>query len=382
MKHNPNEIRVVHVLHSFGTGGMEKGIATLIGNSSEMFEHVVVCLSASGESEKLLPKEAKICALSKPAGNSLLFLMRLARQLKALNPDVVHTRNWGGMDAILAARFAGIGAVIHGEHGWDLGDPEGINQRRVKVRRFLSRWVKEFTCVSKHMERWLLDEVKIRRPVSQIYNGVDTGVFCPGDEGFRIRKELGISEKTFVAGVIGRLDPIKDHLSLFSAFEALRKQRTDARLLVVGDGPARRRLESAAGEGVVFLGNRLDVPEILRSVDVFVLPSLNEGISNTILEAMAAGVAVVATRVGGNPELVEDGQTGTLVSARDKEAFASALIRYLDDPGLRRLHGEAGRTRVRNHFSISKMVDGYEAVYRRVVESSRKKKLDGTTPVK
>jgi glycosyltransferase involved in cell wall biosynthesis len=152
--------------------------------------------------------------------------------------------------------------------------------------------------------------------------------------------------------------------------------------LVVGDGPERRRLESAAGEGIVFLGNRLDVPEILRSLDVFVLPSLNEGISNTILEAMASGVPVVATRVGGNPELVEDGQTGTLVSARDKEAFASALIRYLDDPDLRRLHGEAGRARACNHFSVSKMVDGYEAVYRRVAESSRNKRLDRVTPVK
>jgi glycosyltransferase involved in cell wall biosynthesis len=182
--------------------------------------------------------------------------------------------------------------------------------------------------------------------------------------------------------VVGRLDPIKDHLSLFSAFETLRKRKADVCLLVVGDGPERRRLESAAGEGIVFLGNRLDVPEILRSLDVFVLPSLNEGISNTILEAMASGVAVVATRVGGNPELVEDDKTGTLVPAGDREAMASALSKYLNDPGLRRFHGEAGRARVCNHFSISKMVDGYEAVYRRVVESSRKKKLDGTTPVK
>lgn len=360
-----HRIRVVHVIHSFGVGGMEKGVATLIRNSSSMFEHAVLCLSASGESERLLPPGTKVFELGKAAGNSLHFLMKLKRQLKTLKPDVVHTRNWGGMDGIIAARFAGIRAVIHGEHGWDLGDPEGANLRRIIARRILSSCVRELTCVSQHMKHWLVEKVRITKPVHQIYNGIDSNVFSPLRGENTTRSELRIPEKSPLLGVVGRLDPIKDHPTLFRAFERAKQSVPEARLLVVGDGPERQRLQGMAGEGVLFLGNRTDVPRILRALDVFVLPSLNEGISNTILEAMACGVPVIATRVGGNSELVEEGKTGTLVPAGDCETLASVVTRYLNDPSLRRLHGSSGRVRACEHFTVEKMVHGYEEIYER-----------------
>ena len=360
------KIRIVHLIYSFETGGLEKGIATIVNNTSPLFEHVILCLTTSGESESLLPPNTEVVELHKPPGNSPLFLLKLSRVLKNLRPDIVHTRNWSGMDGIIAARMAGIRAVVHGEHGWGMEDPEGLHPKRILIRKFLSRWVNEYTCVSKQIAKWLRNVIRVRKPLTQIYNGVDVEKYCPGNSGTRIRAELGITPHVPLVGVVGRLDPIKDHSTLFWAFETVRTVLPEAQLLVVGDGPERKRLENQAGDGVIFLGNRSDVPEILRALDLFVLPSLNEGISNTILEAMATGTPVVATRVGGNPEIVEDERTGILVKPGDSQSMAEAIVRYLQYPDLRTRHGEAARQTVINRFSIEAMVRSYEAVYRRL----------------
>jgi len=315
--------------------------------------------------------EIQIYELNKPPGNSLYHLFKLARVLKSLKPVIVHTRNWGGIDGIIAARLAGIKSVIQGEHGWDMNDPNGMNPRRIRVRKFISRWVKEFTCVSMDMERWLNNNVKVRRRVTQIYNGVDTKVYFPSNGNPELKQEFRIPEDTFVIGTVGRLDPIKDHPTLFQAFEKIKETKQSVRLLVVGDGPERSILEEIAPEGVHFLGKRTDIPEILRSLDLFVLCSKNEGISNTILEAMATGLPVVATLVGGNPELVKNGESGTLVQPNDPDSIASAISNYMQNIDLKISHRKNGRSRVEKFFSIEKMVKNYETVYRRAADPDR-----------
>jgi sugar transferase (PEP-CTERM/EpsH1 system associated) len=301
--------------------------------------------------------------MGKPPGNSVRFLFRLAKALRELRPDVVHTRNWGGSDGIVAARLAGIRRVVHGEHGWDASDPRG--ERRRRARRWLSRLVREYTCVSRDIERWLRESVGIRRPITQIYNGVDTRRFAPDPRDGSVRAELGIPPDAFVVGMVGRLDPIKDLGTLLAAFAALRARHPASRLLIAGDGPERARLEPGAGEGVRFLGERRDTERVLRALDVFALPSTNEGVSNTILEAMASAVPVVATRTGGNPELVQDGATGGLFPVGGADALASCLERYRASPALRREHGNAGRRRAIERFGIDRMVREYEAVWAR-----------------
>jgi sugar transferase (PEP-CTERM/EpsH1 system associated) len=355
----------VHVLYSFGTGGLEKGIATLARNASSDLEHVILCLASSGLAARWLPAGTRVIELRKPAGNSVRSLWRLARELKRLEPSVVHTRNWSGMDGILAARLAGIRPVVQGEHGWGIEDPVGLHPRRLRVRRLLSRWVQEYTCVSGAIEHWLQQDVRVRCPVTRIYNGVDPEVCRPGP-GAEIRAGLNLPAEAFVVGTVGRLDPIKDHPTLFQAFERLCEHRPNAFLLVVGEGPERARLQALAGERIRLLGDRCDVPELMRALDVFVLPSRNEGISNTLLEAMATGLPVIATRVGGNPELVEDGWTGTLVPPHDAAALASAMQRYLLDSEHARACGQRARCAVQARFDVASMVRGYEAVYRRV----------------
>jgi glycosyltransferase involved in cell wall biosynthesis len=219
--------------------------------------------------------------------------------------------------------------------------------------------------VSEQIENWLQNEIRIGKPITQIYNGVDTETYRPSRGRSAIRAELGIGDDVQLIGVVGRLDPIKDHLTLFRAFELVSKSFPKAQLLIIGDGPERKHLESVAVQNIVFLGNRSDVPAILRGLNIFVLPSLNEGISNTILEAMATALPVVTTRVGGNVELVQEGYTGMLVEPGDHQALASALACYLSDSNLCTRHGQAGRRRVLRFFSIQQMVQAYEAVYRR-----------------
>jgi len=360
------KIRIAHVLYSFGTGGLEKGVATLVQQASKEMEHIILCLKSAGDSVRLLVAGTKVITLGKTEGNSPFFILKLARKIRLLKPDIVHTRNWSGMDGIIAARMAGIRAVVHGEHGWGMQDPQGLHPKRILIRRFLSRWVDEYTCVSKEIENWLCNDVRVGKPVTQIYNGVDVEKYCSGNGRDLIRAELGLADDIPLVGIVGRLDPIKNHPTLFRAFEAVRTVLPEARLLVVGDGSERERLENRAGDGVIFLGNRSDVPEILRALDLFVLLSLNEGISNTILETMATGIPIVATRVGGNPELVEDGRTGILVKEGDLQSIASAILRYLQHADLRARHGEAGRQSVFKRFSIQAMVRSYEAVYRRL----------------
>ncbi|MEJ5349165.1 MAG: glycosyltransferase [Desulfosoma sp.] len=346
---------------------MEKGIATLIAQGRRLFKHRIVCLQDSGESELLLPQGIPVLSLHKPPGNSLGFILNLARCLKSLQPDVVHTRNWGGLDGVVAARLAGIRTVVHGEHGWSYEDPYGVKTRRVFLRRLFSRWVREYTCVSRQIKEWLQNKVKVHRPINQIYNGVDTQKYKPSENVKDQRRRLNLPIDQYIIGTVGRLDPIKNHATLLNAFLKIRYEIPGSILLVVGEGSERIRLEKAAPDGVVFLGNRLDVPELLRCLDVFVLPSLNEGISNTILEAMATGLAVVATNVGGNPELVQDGVNGTLFLPRDVDGLARILVRYWREPQLRRAHGEAGRRRAVESFGVYKMVHSYEEVYLRVV---------------
>jgi sugar transferase (PEP-CTERM/EpsH1 system associated) len=232
----------------------------------------------------------------------------------------------------------------------------------------LSPFVTEFVTVSGDLARWLVEEVRVpARKVRTIYNGVDAERFAPGNRTVA-RQALGIPPDWAVAGTVGRLDPVKDQAGLIHAFAQVASIGKGA-LVIAGDGPSRRQLEAVIGElrlgeRVRLLGERDDVASILRALDVFVLPSIGEGISNAILEAMATGLPVIATRVGGNGELVKDGLTGRLIEPRRPEALAEALTDYFANPARARAHGAAGRERAISEFGLERMLAGYVALYR------------------
>jgi sugar transferase (PEP-CTERM/EpsH1 system associated) len=294
--------------------------------------------------------------------------------LRELKPRIVHTRNIGTLDCAPVAWLAGVPVRIHGEHGWDVHDPDGTSRKYAFIRRAFNPFVTRFVTVSQDLQRWLIDRIGIRAgKVVQICNGVDTVKFRPRSEA----PAAPLPPERFPPGcvVVGstlRFQAIKDPLNLVKAFIDLRKRLrgvADVRLLMVGDGPLREAalamLEAAQEQGAAWLpGSSDDVPALLRAMDVYVLGSLREGISNTVLEAMATGVPLVVTATGGNVELVEANVVGQHVPVGDASALADALLPYVTDAKLRHGHGVAARARAEREYSLARMMRDYGELYR------------------
>ncbi|MGQ0612352.1 MAG: glycosyltransferase [Planctomycetaceae bacterium] len=376
-----SRLRVGHVVHQLGVTGSERGIEALVRHASPDIEHIVFCQLRStdvpmGELESIV----RVVYLDKPKGNSIRHFRRVLRALREARLDVVNTQNWGGMDAICASRLARVPAIVHGEIGWQADDPHGLSPRRNRVRRWLSRWVHEYTCVSEDLARWLRETVRVPRRVTPILNGLDCERYAPGPDGAGIRASLGIPQHAFVVGSVGRLSSIKDYPTLIQAIERVELGDRPVRLLMVGTGEDEESLRAKANGRTRFLGLRLDVPELLRAMDVFAMPSLNEGTSFAILEAMATGLPVVASRAGGNPELVLDGVTGTLFPVSEVGALVTALTRYGAEPARARAHGAAARTRTVERLSLHGMVEAYEQLWRRVASETAPRRRAAPRP--
>jgi glycosyltransferase involved in cell wall biosynthesis len=207
-----------------------------------------------------------------------------------------------------------------------------------------------------------------RERITVIRNGADLQKF--GATSRTVARELlGIASGDFVIGTVGRLVPVKDHVVLLSAIAGVNESGVAASMVIVGDGPLRGDLESRAHalgleRQVLFLGHRPDVDRILPALDVFALTSVSEGLPNTVLEAMATGLPVISTDVGGVDELVVDGETGLLVPARDAGAFSAAILKLAGDRGLREEMGAKGRKRATAQFGLPTMLAGYARVYK------------------
>jgi sugar transferase (PEP-CTERM/EpsH1 system associated) len=367
---------IAHVVNSLATGGLENGVVNLVNATVSRLRHVVICLTTEGVFRSRLDPGVEVFALGKRPGHDLRAFLRLAALLRRLRPAVMHSRNWATFDAIPAARIARVPVVVHGEHGRDISDPDGRNARRNRIRRLSSPLVDRFVAVSDDLRRWLLEEVGVpAQKVIRIHNGVDLNRFGAVGRADG-RERVGMPADAVVVGTVGRLDPVKDQASLVHAFAPIAAAHAEVRLMVVGDGPCRGELDDlvrrlSLRDRVSLLGERSDVPELLAAMDVFVLPSIAEGISNTILEAMGHGLPVVATAVGGNPELVEDGTTGRLVPRQDVGALTAAIEAYVDDVHLRRLHGKASRQRAAEHFGLERMANGYIALYQALLGARR-----------
>jgi sugar transferase (PEP-CTERM/EpsH1 system associated) len=367
---------IAHIVFRFDYGGLENGVVNIIqGTQDASFRHIVIALTVATEFATRLPDGVAVHCIEKKPGKDFGAYLRLYRLLRQLQPDIVHTRNMGTMECALVAYLARVPVRIHGEHGWDIFDPDGTKRKYRFMRRFLHRFVQQIVTVSADLRNWLTKIVDIpESKVKHICNGVDTDRFCVGEMQGHAAKEV------VVIGSVTRFSPIKDPLNLVEAFIRLKGQQepeeVSPRLAMIGDGElyecAVTRLREANLEPLAWLpGSRDDIPRLLRTMDIFVLGSLKEGISNTILEAMASGLPVVACDTGGNGELIEDGVNGVLVPPNDSGALANAIAGYLEDPERRRRHASASRDRVVSRFSITVMVDNYRSLYESAYERWR-----------
>jgi sugar transferase (PEP-CTERM/EpsH1 system associated) len=374
---------VVHVIHRLGMGGLENGLANLINRTPPgRYRHAVVCLKDSTDFRKRLPPEVPVYEMHRKDGQDFGLFVKVYRLLRELRPDVVHTRNLAALECQWPAWLARVPGRVHGEHGWDTYDPDGLKRKYQWLRRAFVPLIHRFIPLSRHLEDYLRLRAKVpEAKITRICNGVDTQRFHPPVVGREAVAGCPFSpaEDVAVIGTVGRMHGVKDQLNLVRAFLLLLERRPEfrakARLALVGEGPLREEARALLSEGgaldLAWLpGERYDAPDILRGLDIFTLPSQAEGISNTVLEAMATGLPVVATAVGGNPELVLDGVTGRLVPSRDPQALAAVLAEYLDQPALARAHGAAGRARILESFSLDGMVERYLTVYDQVLGRS------------
>jgi sugar transferase (PEP-CTERM/EpsH1 system associated) len=374
---------IVHVVFRFDYGGLENGIVNLVNGSAQAgFRHAVVALTDATEFRGRLRNDVPVFSLGKRPGKDFAAYWRLFKLLRLLEPAAVHTRNIGTLDCVVVAFLAGVPIRIHGEHGWDVFDPDGTNRKYRLLRRTLARFVQAFVTVSDDLRRWLIAVVRIpEAKVSQICNGVDTELFRPATPGEPsvLPAEIRDGGRAIVVGSVTRFSAIKDPLNLVEAFIRARGAAgpgaASLRLVMIGDGELRARalarLEEAGVAAAAWLpGSRDDIPTVMRSLHIFVLSSLREGISNTILEAMASGLPVIASETGGNVELIVPGETGALVPAGDAAALATAIGAYAGDPDLRRRHGNAARARAVEQFSITAMLARYRALYDRILATA------------
>lgn len=385
---------VVHLLHRFDFGGLETLVAETINRMpAARYRHVIVCLTGYNPAfaARLRRDDVELIALDKPPGLGLGTHLRFWQLMRRLRPAIVHTYNLSALEYCATAALAGVPVRIHAEHGREASDPEGKNARHNALRRVIDRFVDAYVPVSADLQRWLRDLIGVADGKNQVIpNGVDTDLFSPADSepgvapvavssptggtvaAASAADSIIATQRKFVIGTVARIQDVKDHRGLVLAFIALRAMLPAAhqqlRLTIVGDGPLLPALktqvaEAGLSEVVELTGARTDIADLMRGFSVFAMSSIAEGTPVTILEAMASGLPIAATRVGGIPEVVSDGVNGTLVPASDPAALARALGDYFLQPALAASHGTAGRERVVRSNSIAAMVEGYATLY-------------------
>ena len=363
--------KIMHVVNRMAMGGMEKGVLKVAVNLVEGLEHHICCIRDCDAEfvQRLLARE-QITELKVPKSKLSPSLLRIASAIRNLQPHIVHSRNWGAIEAVIAARMMRVPIAVHSEHGYEMSSLENPSLRQRFARRLVLAMADRFFTVSRELRQFHARQARIgEEHIGVVYNGVDTQRFAPDQISRQlVRKMLGFSEHDFVIGAVGRMVPIKNYETLIQAVARVLKVRA-CRLLLVGDGPELSHLkelgQSLIGDQPSFtsVGRCDDVTKLLNSMDVFVQTSFSEGMSNTILEAMASGLPALVTRVGGNPEIIEEGFSGWMFSPGDVNQLSDLLFKLAGDEGLRKHAGRAARKHVQDLFSNQTMLENYRAMY-------------------
>lgn len=374
IKSSPPRIRLLKILTSFQIGGTERQVTNLaLGLNASRFDLHLACLRNFGE----LLQDVMQLRVPRPVFNigrlyaprTLWQAIRLVRYIRRNEIQIVHTYGfYPNVFAVPAARLAGAGVIVASIR--DRGD----------ILTPMQRWIQKLVCRLAHcvlvnaeaIRDTLVGQGYAPGKIIVIRNGIVLSKYAGTERGESLRQSLGLSPTAPLIFVFSRLNPMKGLDYFLEAAALLKASFPEVRFLIVGDGAGRAELEALSArlglqQQVTFTGFRTDVPDLLREAAVSVLPSLSEGLSNSLLESMASGVPVIAARVGGNPEIIEDNVSGLLVPTHDSAALAEAISSLLLDPQLAVRLGEAGRLRVARVFSIERSIDEVEGLYSRLV---------------
>jgi len=361
MKYN-----VLHIVHSLEIGGLERVVVSLVNRLDRAsFEPSVCCVRVAGELAANLAEPGRLSVLGHVGRYNASAAWRLFRLVRDGRVDLIHSHNLPGLlYGFAAAKLLRI-PVVHTQHGLVLREESALLNL---IERRMSRSVDAYVCVSRQLEEEVRREIGVRPArLSVVYNGIEIS------EGAAPRTRGGPGGA--VIGSVGRLAAVKNYPLLINAFARVRERYPDCRLELVGYGEKRGELAALAqalslGGSVTLHGAQSDVPRFLDRFDVFVLPSFSEGHSISLLEAFGRGAVCVASNVGGNGEIIEDGVNGFLFESNDLDGLTETLVRViggLGSPEMERLR-ERGRETVRTRFSMEAMLTSYEGIYRRLLE--------------
>lgn len=360
-------MRIMQVIYSFMVGGSEMVAYNLCSQMSTNFTHAVASLENDGQlRRKFEDLSIMTFVIDRQVQEKIRPMFRLWNAMRKFKPDIVHTHHIYQLFYAWPGALISGAQIVHTEHEY-----YSLMNSKVHFRlKNISRICKFITGVNEETSLYLQNEVGIpRNKIRTITNGIDLNKF---NNSSLSRQSLGLNAHDFVVAIVARLHPVKDHVSMIEAFRVLLNSFPQARLLIVGDGEERQKLETLAlelglGGEIKFLGMRTDVSEILSCVDVLSLSSKMEGLPLCILEGMAAKKAIVATAVGGIPSVVSSGVNGILVPPGDPSAMAAALLRLALEPAVRMAMGENGRRLVEQRYNLRASVAAYTELYQEAV---------------
>lgn len=369
---------VMHIVESLEVGGMENGIVNLANHiDKKRFKFSICCLSHPGcLSERLDDDSIEVISLNWRGGFSPRLFFELARVFKKRNVDIVHTHGWLTLIyGSIASIFSGGLSLINGEHGTFHLD----NRRRRIAYRVISKCVQRYVAVSYSLENKLEKILNFcKKKITCIPNGVDVRKFAPlcGEELAAIKSRFGVPNSAFIIGSVGRLEPVKNYEMLLNVFANLSRADTGIYCVLIGDGSLRESLESLAAqlgitEKVRFTGKVGDPHQVMTILDLFVSTSFSEGMSNTIIEAMACGIPIIATDVGDSGRLVEEGGNGFIVKSEDSFALINAIKLLVSDNEMHKSFGKRSRVIAENEYDIMKMVSRYQEMYIQSIMNKR-----------
>jgi sugar transferase (PEP-CTERM/EpsH1 system associated) len=372
----------MHVLNRWATGGTETVVSRITQRLGDGFEHVICSVHKPDNEAPPCAPSVKLLSLERQTGSRNLILLELVKIMRREKPDVVHSRNWGTIEAILAGKLVGIPAVIHSEHGRNIDTMNSLPWRQRYFRSLCYAFADELFAVSDELKEFYLTQLgRAATRMRVLENGIDVDV-CRPDSASRqaIRDRLRLSEDTVLIGSVGRFDPIKSLDTLLLAADQLLAAGGDIRVILIGDGPERSMIEGIIRGSARLAGNTVlpghvsNVNEWLTAFDIFVLPSLSEGSSNTLLEAMASQVACVASSVGGNTSVLHNGASGRLFFPGDVVGLTSILSGLVANSNYRHDLARGARIRVEQRYSMQRMLNDYRHLYEVALERSHNRR--------
>ncbi len=376
-------MKVVHVVLSLDVGGLERNVINQVGEGRSLGQEIsVICVRQPGVLASEVGKRGgRLICLGKPEGIQISLFEQLRRVFHEIRPDIIHTHQIGSLFYAGPAAL-GQARVVHTEHG---KEPYSTSLRKRWLGRLSGAFADLFFCLTSDMAGELIrNRIVPRRKIRVIDNGIDIDRFHNRGSSEDLLRPAAIPPGVPVIGTIGRLADVKCQDVLLRAFAEVRRIILDAHLLILGDGPLMSKLVQLAEQlgirsGVHFLGYQEEAWRYLYIMDVFALTSRSEGMPQAVLEASIAGLPIVATRVGGLPEVIEDGRTGILVEPHDPATLSRALIQLLLQKEKAREMGQAARRLVESRFHIRRMAQVYHQHFIEIL-GLRSRRLDASIP--